>query len=151
MKRGITMRTYCLAAGILVTGTLLASNGESVEGFHTPAKQTNSSLASNGELVKRYHTLARSTDSVTLAANETAIIVGTVGFDTTYNWMNVLYKQGTNDFVSMALPLGLTGGTMPLSGPGVIMLATNDASIFGAEFTGAVGLKIVRTIQCNAH
>ncbi len=73
-----------------------------------------------------------------LKANETAIIDSTVAFDWAYNWINILYQQGTNDFVNMSLGLGITDGTMHLSGPGTVMLNPNDVSI------GTVGLRVVR-------
>lgn len=91
----------------------------------------------------RYYTLASPTDRVVLRANETAIIDATEPFDSSFNWVNLLYQQGAKPPVNVILPLGLANGTMPLSGPGVIMLNTNDAVIYGAEYTGAVGLKVV--------
>lgn len=91
----------------------------------------------------RYYILASPTDRLVLRANEVAIIDETVGFDSTYNWVNILYKQGRKDFANIILPLGLTDGTMPLTGPGVVMLNTNDVFIYGAEYTGAVGFKII--------
>ena len=94
---------------------------------------------------ERYQTLIRPDDEIVLHDGETAIIDGTAGFDGAYySWVNILYRQGTNDFVNLILPLGLNGGTMPLSGPGVIKLNLNDAFVFGADYTGAVGFKIVR-------
>jgi hypothetical protein len=96
-----------------------------------------------------YYTLAYPDDRLVLKANETAIIDGTLGFDWPYSWANILYQRGTNDSTNMILPLGLTGGTMPLSGPCVIRLNTNDVSVFGALYTGAVGVRVVRTIDRN--
>src|SRR3989442_14846714 len=61
-----------------------------------------------------YYTLAYPGDRLVLKANETAIIDGTVGYDWAYAFVSILYKRGTNDLTNMILPLGLTGGTMPL-------------------------------------
>lgn len=91
-----------------------------------------------------FNTLAYPTDQLVLKTNEVAIIDSTVGFDSPYNWMTISYKGETNDFVNMMLPIGLTDGTMPLSGPCVIMLNTNDVFQNGAGYTGAVSLRVVR-------
>jgi hypothetical protein len=123
MKTGAFLPLFILAFVILIGAKLHAVEPESVA---------------------RYYTLAPSTDRLVLTANEAAIIDRTVGFDWTYNWMNILYKRAGNDFVNIILPLGLTGGTMPLAGPCVIMLNTNDVFMFGAEYTGAVRFKVVR-------
>ena len=136
MKKPNALLYYCLTVAILVVGRIQASD---------------INLADNRVELSYYHTLAYPTDKVILGANETAIVVGTVAYNSAYNWTSILYKQDNKDFVTIVLPLGLNDGTMPLSGPGVIMLATNDASDVGALFTGSVGLKIVRTINVRKY
>src|SRR6266436_717695 len=59
------------------------------------------------ELVVRYYTLEYPADRLVLKANETAILDGTIPFDLPYNWVNLLYTQGTNLPVDLYVPLGL--------------------------------------------
>jgi len=134
--------------GALYTGALQLKIIQTKDARLSAGYHINRALKHPGPLGP-YYTLAYPDDRLVLKANETAIIDSTVGYDWPFTWVNILYKRGTNDFSNMALPLGLTGGTMPLSGPGVVMLNTNDANIFGAVYTGAVGLRIVRTIHRN--
>ena len=119
--------THALRIGFLIVGAFLSGKLQ----------------AADGRFID-YRILATPADQLVLAANEVAIIDETVAFDSSYNWVNILYQRETNDVVNLALPLGLTDGTMPLAGPAVIMLNTNDADFFGAEYTGAVGFKVLR-------
>ncbi len=91
-----------------------------------------------------YKTLAYPGDRLVVKSHETALITGTVGFDWGYNNMNVLYKRRTKDFVDLELGLGPMEEPIPLIGPAVIMVNTNDVFQYGAEYTGAVGIKVVR-------
>src|SRR5712671_5150623 len=91
MKNRRIFRVFGFAVGILIGGRLHASDRE---------------------LVDRYYTMEYPADRLVLKANETAIIDGTIGFDVTYNWMNILYKQGTNLPVNLYVPLGLGLGIL---------------------------------------
>jgi hypothetical protein len=124
-----------------------AGTGPGIVGLRI-VRSTANSRTEGGVLVVRYHTLLDPKDRVKLADNETAIIVGTASVGPNA-WVNLLYSQGTNNPVPITLQLGVSGVTLPLSGPGEIALATNDASTSGDNSPGAVGLKIVRTIHRN--
>jgi hypothetical protein len=88
-------------------------------------------------MLEQYCTLAYAGDSVTLAANETAVIVAALPISPEYNSQTIDYKRGTNSFVTIALPLGGSFNPMPLVGPGVVRISDPVP-------VGVVGLKIVK-------
>jgi hypothetical protein len=92
---------------------------------------------------ERYVTLAYTGDTVTLNADETAIIVSAYEISGGYYYLQSIdYRRGTNSFVSISVPLqwgdGGSVAPLPLVGPGVV--AMNDPAP-----VGVVALKIVKT------
>jgi hypothetical protein len=105
--------------------------------------------ASDGEMLSRYFTLAYDGDHVTLAPNETALIVGTAFNSlTSPAWTIIQYKRGKNDSVPITLELGVSGNNLPLSGPAVIVMTSTNWD-YTTTGPGIVGLKIVRSMHRN--
>lgn len=128
MKKCFSLAKCCSILAVLLAGNLQASDGE---------------------MLSRYFTLAYDGDHVTLASNETALILGTAfsSFDTPA-WTTIQYKRGSHDFVPITLELGVIGNNLPLSGPGVIVMTSTNWD-YANNGPGIVGLKIVRSLHPN--
>jgi hypothetical protein len=57
---------------------------------------------------------------------------------------------GSVKAVAYALRKCYENYSLLLAGPAMVMLGANDAHVFGAEYTGFIGLKIVRSARQNS-